>query len=240
MSYGQISDSAAMVGALIDALQLPERLPKHVAVLDSRGVILDVNDEWRRFGHENGLRMEGYGVGTDYCAFVGRTLGPEHRLHVDLKALLARRSALLTWAYACHTPTQPRWFNLIGTPLHGPGPASVVLYHVDISALVHVSDDPDRPPPDTSRAALFPHAIEAISTRLSASDAIRSLSDRQREVLGLIGQGLDNDEIAQALRISPHTVRVHVAAILQRLDLRSRIQAALLARELFQSRHRRR
>jgi len=225
-------------GSLIDHLRLPDRLARHVAVLDRRGVILDVNDEWRRFGRENGLRLEEHGIGVDYCALVAKALGPQHRLTLDLQALLAGRSALLTWTYPCHAPDRKRWFNLIGAPLAGAGTAKAVLYHLDITPLVQVSDDPDGPPPDTSRAALAP---DALGTRAvtSAAEAIRSLSDRRREVLALIGQGLDNDEIARTLSIAPNTVRVHVAAILKRLGLRSRSQAALLATEALRPRLRR-
>lgn len=53
------------------------------------------------------------------------------------------------------------------------------------------------------------------------------LSEREREVLALIAQGLGNKEIAEALFISEKTVKTHVANILEKLQVKSRTQAAL-------------
>lgn len=58
------------------------------------------------------------------------------------------------------------------------------------------------------------------------------LSKRQVDVLRLLGKGMTNREIAEALFRSPHTIKLHVSAILERLHLKSRTQAALLASKL--------
>jgi DNA-binding CsgD family transcriptional regulator len=58
------------------------------------------------------------------------------------------------------------------------------------------------------------------------------LSKRQVQVLRLLGEGKTNKEIARALLRSPNTIKLHVSAILQRLKLKSRTQAALLASTL--------
>jgi DNA-binding NarL/FixJ family response regulator len=55
-----------------------------------------------------------------------------------------------------------------------------------------------------------------------------ALSKRELEILGLIGQGMRNAEIAKALFISESTVKVHVRHILDKLHVRTRAQAAAL------------
>ncbi|MEU0290242.1 response regulator transcription factor [Streptomyces sp. NPDC005908] len=56
-----------------------------------------------------------------------------------------------------------------------------------------------------------------------------SLTEREREVLGLIADGRANREIARALVLSEKTVKTHVSNILMKLDLADRTQAALWA-----------
>ncbi len=57
------------------------------------------------------------------------------------------------------------------------------------------------------------------------------LTPREREILALVARGNSNQEIAAELVISERTARTHVSNILRKLDLRSRTQAALWARE---------
>ena len=58
------------------------------------------------------------------------------------------------------------------------------------------------------------------------------MSEREREVLALIGAGRSNSEIAAELYISMATVKTHVRHVLAKLDRRDRAQAIVLARDL--------
>jgi len=69
------------------------------------------------------------------------------------------------------------------------------------------------------------------SGRPSRDPRLDRLSVRETEVLALLGRGLTNAEIASELFLSLPTVKTHVAAVLAKLDLRDRVQAALLARD---------
>lgn len=60
-------------------------------------------------------------------------------------------------------------------------------------------------------------------------EKVAALSDREREVLDLVSQGLKNREIAERLFISDHTVRHHVAAIFMKLGVSSRLELILYA-----------
>jgi DNA-binding NarL/FixJ family response regulator len=63
----------------------------------------------------------------------------------------------------------------------------------------------------------------------SGGGALRELTDREREVLTLVAQGLSNSEIAAALVISPATAKTHVAHLLTKLGCRDRVQLVIVA-----------
>ena len=67
------------------------------------------------------------------------------------------------------------------------------------------------------------------SLRTPRPQALTTLTEREREVLGLLAQGLSNKAIAKQLFISERTARTHVSSILAKLELASRTQAALWA-----------
>jgi DNA-binding NarL/FixJ family response regulator len=60
---------------------------------------------------------------------------------------------------------------------------------------------------------------------------VARLSPREREVLGLVGAGLSNPEIAARLHLVEGTVKAYVSAVLDRLEVRNRVRAAIVAYE---------
>ncbi|MFB7877519.1 response regulator [Nocardia sp. NPDC056064] len=62
-------------------------------------------------------------------------------------------------------------------------------------------------------------------------DALAALTDREREVMTLVAEGLTNAEIAARLYLSPATARTHVSRILTKLAARDRTQLVVLAYE---------
>lgn len=78
------------------------------------------------------------------------------------------------------------------------------------------------------RAAFDKESTTTISENSSEKFA-SLLTRREQEILALIAVGKTNQEIAEMLYITPGTVRVHVHSILQKLDVRDRTQAAVIA-----------
>jgi two-component system nitrate/nitrite response regulator NarL len=66
-------------------------------------------------------------------------------------------------------------------------------------------------------------------TQGHAPDPLQELTDREREILSLIGTGLTNREIGERIFLSEKTIKHYVTNILQKLQVRSRVEAALVA-----------
>jgi DNA-binding NarL/FixJ family response regulator len=71
--------------------------------------------------------------------------------------------------------------------------------------------------------------FNALSRRLEEEDDGRRLTDRELEVLRLIARGMSNKDIGAELVIAENTVRNHVRNILEKLQVRSRVEAAMYA-----------
>ncbi len=66
-------------------------------------------------------------------------------------------------------------------------------------------------------------------THGKAPDPLQELTDREREILAFIGTGLTNREIGEKIFLSEKTIKHYVTNILQKLQVRSRVEAALVA-----------
>jgi DNA-binding NarL/FixJ family response regulator len=87
-------------------------------------------------------------------------------------------------------------------------------------------------------AFLSPQVAHRVIRRLSggqmtrqatAKERVAALTPRERDVLALVGAGLSNAEIAERLFLVVGTVKVYVSSMLSRLELKNRVQAAVLA-----------
>ncbi|MFF3496085.1 response regulator [Streptomyces sp. NPDC002795] len=70
-----------------------------------------------------------------------------------------------------------------------------------------------------------------LTREAAARRRVEALTPREREVLGLVGAGLSNPEIADRLRLVEGTVKAYVSAVLERLEVKNRVQAAIVAYE---------
>jgi DNA-binding NarL/FixJ family response regulator len=83
--------------------------------------------------------------------------------------------------------------------------------------------------PSVTRQLLDTIAASLPAFRPATAGVLEVLTPAERKVLTLVGKGASNDEIAAELFIADTTVRTHIRHILEKLDLRDRVQAVVLA-----------
>ncbi|MDO9267809.1 MAG: PAS domain S-box protein [Methylobacter sp.] len=113
-----------------------------IAVLDHDGVILAVNEPWRRFAVENGIKsgmpVSNTDVGANYltvCGVPGTDSSANDGLeaYYGIRAVLDERLPSFSLEYPCHSPQQQRWFSMSVTPMGETAQGSAVITHMDIT-----------------------------------------------------------------------------------------------------------
>ncbi|MBF6296800.1 response regulator transcription factor [Nocardia amamiensis] len=86
--------------------------------------------------------------------------------------------------------------------------------------------------PEVTKSVISAFAASNQAVSQSVPAGLEELTEREREVLHCLGDGLSNAQIAARLFIGETTVKTHVSRVLMKLGVRSRVQAAILAREI--------
>jgi DNA-binding NarL/FixJ family response regulator len=85
--------------------------------------------------------------------------------------------------------------------------------------------------PSVTRRLIAKFAARSSARAVAARKRLEELTDREREVVVAVAQGLSNAEIGRRLFMSEATVKAHVSRILAKLGMANRVQAAMLARD---------
>jgi diguanylate cyclase (GGDEF)-like protein/PAS domain S-box-containing protein len=129
--YAQLVHMSAKQAAILNAL------PAHIALLDKHGLIMSVNEAWRRFGSANAVHGPGYGIGVNYleiCDRAGRDDSSEaHQVAAGIRSVLRGVAKSFSIEYSSHSPAEQRWFLLTVTPLADERPNGAVVMHLNIT-----------------------------------------------------------------------------------------------------------
>ena len=119
------------------AIDILNSLSAHVAVVDASGVIVTVNDAWKRFAtHNGGVEPDAY-VGANYLAICDAAAERGDSGAADvaaaIRAVLCGRQDTFSLEYSCDSPDEKRWFVMRVTRLSHGSPAAIVVAHEDIT-----------------------------------------------------------------------------------------------------------
>jgi diguanylate cyclase (GGDEF)-like protein/PAS domain S-box-containing protein len=110
-------------------------LPAHIALLDARGVILSVNEAWRRFGSAAAAQCPGHEIGVNYLDICDRANegDPAHQVAEGIRSVLEGRAKSFAIECPCDSPTERRWFLLTANPLAEEHSNGAVVMLLDIT-----------------------------------------------------------------------------------------------------------
>ena len=112
-------------------------LPAHIALVDPQGVIISVNEAWRRFAAANVMSGSDFGVGQNYLEICEHAQGNCAQEANDaangIRCVLAGKAKEFSVEYPCHSPGEQRWFRLMVTPLYEGQPGGAVVMHVNVT-----------------------------------------------------------------------------------------------------------
>jgi PAS domain S-box-containing protein len=112
-------------------------LPAHIALLDSKGIIVAVNESWQRFAAANALQSPDFCLGSSYLTvseMAGGECSEEAReVAKGLRRVLDGDLPEFSIEYPCHSPNEKRWFRLMATLVHQGDTVGVVVMHVNVT-----------------------------------------------------------------------------------------------------------
>jgi len=127
----QIKEAAETQSAILNAL------PPIIALLNDKGEIISVNDSWRKFADTNGLGLPGYGVGYNYLAIADAATGMDKEsgkaMAKGIKNIISGKQVEFKMEYACDSPDERRWFQVIVAPTAHKKYKGVVVAHINIT-----------------------------------------------------------------------------------------------------------
>ncbi len=118
--------------------ELLDSLPAHIAILNSQGEIIDVNEAWKQFARENNCSDSNFYVGVNYLAVCEQALQSEHDDTVErtlrgIQAVLRGEENEFLLEYPCNSPTETRWFTVRAKRFQSKRETYVLVLHENIT-----------------------------------------------------------------------------------------------------------
>ena len=132
-SYAQAEDALLTQKAILNSLL------SHIIVLDSNGIIVEVNKAWQQFGGSNQLIDKKYCAGDNYIEIAGRATGQKKQtgkiVANAIKDIIAGNIEQFSMEYPSYLSEQEEWYSVNITRLNEKKIGGVVVSHSNISAI---------------------------------------------------------------------------------------------------------
>jgi len=175
----QLQEWQAMLRSTLDTMSA------HIAILDRNGVIMEVNEAWKRFARENGFQSGNFGVGMNYLAVCEQATGPEsefaHALAQGIRRVISGEQTAYTLEYPYHGPAARRWFVTRIARLAEASGAPIVVAHEDVTEQ-HLAREQLR-----QANQFMSRVIEAIPDGIGVLDAHGRLKLANRALSHILG-----------------------------------------------------
>ncbi|MEO6755684.1 MAG: PAS domain S-box protein [Chthoniobacteraceae bacterium] len=188
-------------------------LPAHIALIDHAGVIISVNEAWRRFAGANALQGVAFGVGQDYLEVCDRAQGhcgeEAQAAAAGIRRVLRGEIAEFAIEYPCHSVTEQRWFRLVVTPLREDRLAGAVVMHVNITAAKNAEQQ------IREQAALLDQAQDAIVVH-DLAGVLTYWNKGAERLFGWTGEEILGCNLQELLYENPESYELALAATIGR------------------------
>jgi diguanylate cyclase (GGDEF)-like protein/PAS domain S-box-containing protein len=165
-------------------------LPANIALVDSAGKIITVNERWKKFAIDNGFAGNNCAGGSNYLAAC--EAGPESSNDGAALATSGIRDVLtgavgqFEMEYPCHSPQEQRWFRMLVRPFSENGTDGAVVMHVDITE--HAMSEEKLRASESRYHRLFETALNGI---LILDQSTGKITDANPFMVALLGYSRD-------------------------------------------------
>ena len=131
-------------GRSAQQLAILNALPAHVAVIDSQGRIVSVNEAWRGFHSAQAIYGPGLEVGRNYLELCQSAptseLSEARQIAAGIRSVLTGEADIFSMDYACYSSIQQHWFALTVTPLSDGPTRGAMVMHRDITVNTRIGE----------------------------------------------------------------------------------------------------
>lgn len=134
-AYEELERNSKQANQFLQSAQ--DALTAHIAILDENGVIIVVNEAWKKFAENNKLTDNDYSIGKNYLEVCDSAKGKDSEeasiIAKGLRDVMSGEKNTFNIEYPCHSPTEKRWFTLRVTSFSMKKAKRYVIAHENIT-----------------------------------------------------------------------------------------------------------